>query len=63
MNVSIDADSPPDREEIPSLFGDVIAVLTDPASGRVDRLRASGHVPEQATKPADELTPDVWVDR
>ncbi len=38
-------------------------MLADPASGRVDRLRASSDVPEQATKPADELTPDVWVDR
>ncbi len=51
------------RQKIPSLFRDVIAVLADPAPGRVDRLRAPGHVPEQATKPADELTPDVWVDR
>ena len=32
-NTSIDADTLPGRQEIPSLFGDVIAVLTDPASG------------------------------
>ena len=51
------------RQEIPCLFRDVIAVLTDPASSRVDRLRTSGDVPEQAAKSADELTPDVWVDR
>ena len=51
------------RQKIPSLFRDVIAVLADPAPGRVDRLRAPSDVPEQATKSADELTPDVLVDR
>lgn len=51
--LSIDADALPGRHEIPSLFGDVIAVLTDPVSGRVNRLRGFGGVPEQAIKSAD----------
>jgi len=32
-NLNIDADALPGRQAIPSLFGDVKAVLTDPASG------------------------------
>ncbi len=50
-------------QEIPRLFGDMKAVLANPASGRVDRLRTSSHVPEQATKSTDEFAPGVWVDR
>ena len=53
----------PSGQEIPRLFGDVITVLTDPAAGRVDRLRASGDVPEQATKSSHEVAPDIRVDR
>ena len=33
------------------------AVLSDPAAGRVNRLRPSGDVPEQATEPAYEFVP------
>ena len=62
-NTSFDADALPGRQEIPSLFGDVIAVLTDPASGCIDRLRACGNVPEQATKSPHEFAPDVRIDR
>ena len=61
-NTSIDADTLPGRQEIPSLFGDVIAVLADPASGCINRLRPSSNVPEQATKSADEFAPDICVD-
>ena len=49
-------------QKIPRLFGDVIAVLTDPAAGCDNRLRPSGDVPEQATKSSLEFTPDVRVD-
>ncbi len=50
-------------QEIPRLFGDVITMLTDPASRCVDHLRASGDVPEQAAKTSHEFAPDIRVDR
>ena len=49
--------------EIPRLFGDVIAVVTDPASRCVNRLRASGDVLEQATKSSYDFAPDNRLDR
>ncbi len=49
--------------EIPSLFRNMKAVLADPASGRVDRLKPLGDVAEQATKSSHEFAPDVRVDR
>ena len=52
-----------DGQEIPRLCGDVITVLADPASDRVDRLRASGDVPEQATKSSYDFAPDIRLDR
>ena len=58
-NLNTDADSLHGRQEIPMLFGGVIAVLADPTSGCIDRLRPSGDVPEQATKSSDEFAPDA----
>ncbi len=52
-NPSIDADALPGRQEGPSLFGDVFAVLIERASDRVNLLRRFGDVPEHAIKSAD----------
>ena len=55
--------SRPCWQEIPGLFGDVIAVLTDPAAACIDGLRSTGDVPEHPTKPAHQFAPDIGVKR
>ena len=50
-------------QEIPRLFGDMKAVLANPASYCVDRLRPSGDGPEQATKFTDEFATGIAVDQ